>query len=66
MRVVAPPIRLAFEVGDSPATTDALIAAGAELVAPPTETPWRPLNARLEAPADLHITVVQELDAGDG
>jgi predicted enzyme related to lactoylglutathione lyase len=61
-RPVAPHIRLAFEVTDSPATTDALVAAGADLVAPPTETPWRSLNARLDAPADLHITLFQELD----
>jgi predicted enzyme related to lactoylglutathione lyase len=61
-RPVAPHIRLAFEVADSPAATDALVAAGADLVAPPTETPWRSLNARLDAPADLHITLFQELD----
>jgi predicted enzyme related to lactoylglutathione lyase len=61
-RPVAPHIRLAFEVADAPATTDALVAAGADLVAPPTETPWRSLNARLDAPADLHITLFQELD----
>jgi predicted enzyme related to lactoylglutathione lyase len=61
-RPVAPHIRLAFEVADSPAATDDLVAAGAELVAPPTETPWRSLNARLDAPADLHITLFQELD----
>ncbi|MFG1881684.1 hypothetical protein [Micromonospora sp. NPDC049102] len=34
----------------------------ASQVAPPTLTPWRSLNARLDAPADLHITVFQELD----
>jgi predicted enzyme related to lactoylglutathione lyase len=61
-RPVAPQIRLAFEVADSPATTDTLVAAGATLVAPPTQTPWRSLNSRLETPADLHITLFQELD----
>jgi predicted enzyme related to lactoylglutathione lyase len=60
-RPAAPPIRLAFEVADTRATTDDLVAAGANLVAPPTETPWRSLNARLDAPAGLHITVFQEL-----
>ncbi len=50
-RPVARDIRLAFEVADSPATTDRLVAAGAELVAPPTPTPWRSLNSRLEGPA---------------
>ncbi|HUR05430.1 MAG TPA: alpha/beta fold hydrolase, partial [Nonomuraea sp.] len=44
-RQVAPKLRVAFEVADSLATTDALVAGGAALVAPPTETPWRSLNA---------------------
>ncbi|HEV7849026.1 MAG TPA: hypothetical protein VGO88_06845 [Mycetocola sp.] len=35
---------------DAAGTTDALTAAGATVVAQPTETPWRSLNARLEAP----------------
>ncbi len=56
-------IRVAFEVEDATATTDRLVAAGAELVAPPTETPWRSLNARLEAPGGLQITAYQELDS---
>jgi catechol 2,3-dioxygenase-like lactoylglutathione lyase family enzyme len=62
-RPVAPKFRLAFEVTDAAGTTETLTAAGATLVAEPTETPWRSLNARLEAP-DLQITVFQELDAG--
>ena len=61
-RPVAPHIRLAFEVADTSTATGDLVAAGADLVAPPTETPWRSLNARLDAPADLHITLFQELD----
>ncbi|MET4637844.1 VOC family protein [Mycetocola sp. 2940] len=60
-RPVAPKFRLAFEVTDAAGTTETLTAAGATLVAEPTETPWRSLNARLEAP-DLQITVFQELD----
>ncbi len=55
-------MRVAFEVADSHATTERLVAAGATLVAAPTETPWRSLNARLDGPAGLHITVFQELD----
>jgi predicted enzyme related to lactoylglutathione lyase len=54
-------LRVAFEVADASGTTERLVAAGADLVAPPTETPWRSLNARLDAPAGLHITVFQEL-----
>lgn len=61
-RQVAPRFRVAFEVADSATTTEQLVAAGASLVAPPTETPWRSLNSRLDAPADLHITLFQELD----
>jgi len=60
-RQVAPRIRVAFEVADSATTTEELVAAGASLVAQPTETPWRSLNSRLDAPADLHITLFQEL-----
>jgi catechol 2,3-dioxygenase-like lactoylglutathione lyase family enzyme len=54
-------IRVAFEVADAAAATGALVAAGASLVAPPTETPWRSLNSRLEAPGGLQITAFQEL-----
>lgn len=58
----APRIRLAFEVADASTTTERLVAAGARLVAPPTQTPWNSLNSRLEAPADLQMTIFEELD----
>ncbi|WP_380164019.1 VOC family protein [Jannaschia sp. R86511] len=61
-RQVAPALRVAFEVDDAVATTRALVDGGAEQVAPPTRTPWRSLNARLQAPAGLQITVFQELE----
>lgn len=54
-------IRVAFEVADTAAVTHTLEAAGAEVIAPPIETPWRSLNARLEAPGGLQITAYQEL-----
>jgi uncharacterized glyoxalase superfamily protein PhnB len=54
-------VRVAFEVADAVAVTDRLEAGGAEVLAPPTETPWRSLNARLEAPGGLQITAFQEL-----
>ena len=60
-RRVAPRLRVAFEVDDAPAAVDRLVDAGAEMVAPPTTTPWHSLNARLEAPAGLQITVFEEL-----
>lgn len=64
-REVSGKFRVAFEVADAAAQTERLVAAGAELVAAPVETPWRSLNARLEAPAGLQITLFQELDAGE-
>ncbi|MFD6684066.1 VOC family protein [Micromonospora parva] len=65
-RQVAPRIRVAFEVDDTEATTARLVAAGASEIAPPTRTPWQSLNSRLDAPADLQITIFQELLAPDG
>lgn len=56
-------IRVAFEVDDSAATTATLVENGATLVAPPTETPWRSLNSRLHAPADLEVTLFEELES---
>jgi lactoylglutathione lyase len=56
-RRVAGHIRVALRVPDSVAVTETLTAAGAELVAPATVTPWRSLNARLEAPAGLQLTL---------
>jgi predicted enzyme related to lactoylglutathione lyase len=61
-RDVAPRLRVAFEVEDAEGMTERLSSAGATVVAPPVETPWRSLNARLDAPANLQITVFQELD----
>ncbi|MEU5906985.1 VOC family protein [Micromonospora sp. NPDC047527] len=60
-RQVAPRIRVAFEVDDARTTTARLVAAGANEIAPPTLTPWQSLNSRLDAPADLQITVFEEL-----
>ncbi|REK26187.1 MAG: VOC family protein [Actinobacteria bacterium] len=61
-RDVARTIRVAFEVDDAKARTDDLLAAGAELIAPPTETPWHSLNSRLEAEAGLQITLFEQLE----
>ncbi|WP_394617424.1 VOC family protein [Lentzea sp. JNUCC 0626] len=58
---VAGHIRVAFEVTDSAGTTRRLEAAGAEVIAEPTRTPWNSLNARLTAPAGLQLTLFQEL-----
>lgn len=61
-RQVARSIRVAFQVDDVETGTETLTSAGAELVAPPVETPWRSRNSRLEAPAGLQITLFEELD----
>lgn len=58
---VAGQIRVALKVDDAAAATDRLVAGGATLVAAPVETPWGSLNARLEAPAGLQLTLFQEL-----
>lgn len=61
-RRVAGHIRVAFQVDDSAATTSKLAAAGAQVVAGPTRTPWNSLNSRLEAPGALQLTLFTELD----
>jgi predicted enzyme related to lactoylglutathione lyase len=68
-RRVAGHIRVAFSVGDSVAATARLASAGAEVIAEPTETPWRSLNSRLRAPAGLQLTLFSDLPgetAADG
>ena len=62
-RQVAGHLRVALRVGDAALATAAATAAGAEVLAPPTLTPWGSSNARLEAPAELQLTLFQD-DAG--
>jgi lactoylglutathione lyase len=59
---VAGHVRVAFEVEDTARVTNSLADAGADVIAPPTRTPWNSLNARLSAPADLQVTIFAELD----
>ena len=59
-RRVAGHIRVAFEVADSEATSRTLAAGGATIVAPATPTPWGTLNARLDGPAGLHLTLFSD------
>lgn len=54
-------VRVAFEVPDAVAAASRLTAGGADLVGAPVETPWRSLNARLEAPGGMQVTVFEEL-----
>ena len=59
---VAGHVRVAFQVADSTATTARLAEAGATVLAAPTRTPWNSLNARLEAPGALQLTIFSELE----
>jgi predicted enzyme related to lactoylglutathione lyase len=59
-RRVAGHIRVAFEVEDTAEAMQTLAAAGATVIAEPTRTPWGSLNARLEAPAGLQLTLFSE------
>ncbi len=61
-RRVAGHIRVALQVADAEATTDRALAAGAELIKRPTETPWRSLNSRLNGPAGLQLTFFENLE----
>jgi catechol 2,3-dioxygenase-like lactoylglutathione lyase family enzyme len=65
-RRVAGTIRVAFEVPDTRAATDDAVAAGAELIAEPTVTPWDTLNSRLAGPAQLQLTLFGPVDPGEG
>ena len=59
-RRVAGHIRVAFEVADSAGTTRRLAANGATLIADATLTPWQDLNARLDAPGGLQLTLFSQ------
>lgn len=61
---VAGHVRVAFEVDDARQATTRLTDAGARLLAAPVVTPWNSLNARLEGPAGLQLTLFEELDPG--
>jgi predicted enzyme related to lactoylglutathione lyase len=60
-RRVAPHLRLALEVDDVATANAAAVEGGARPVAPPTRTPWSSLNARLDVPGGVHLTLFEEL-----
>jgi catechol 2,3-dioxygenase-like lactoylglutathione lyase family enzyme len=60
-RRVAGHIRVAFQVADSRAASQAVVDAGATLIAEPTPTPWHSLNSRLDAPGGLQLTLFEQL-----
>lgn len=61
---VAGHFRVALEVEDCAAAAETAVDGGAVPVAPPTRTPWNSLNARFDAPGEVHLTLFEEL--GDG
>jgi lactoylglutathione lyase len=61
-RRVAGHVRIALRVGDAAALTRSLADAGASVLADPVHTPWGSLNARLEAPAGLQLTLFEQLE----
>ena len=60
-RPYARSVRVAFEVVDAAEATTELEGAGASVLAAPMKTPWNSLNARLEAPDGMQVTVFEEL-----
>jgi lactoylglutathione lyase len=58
-RRVSGAIRLAFQAPDVQAAMERLLAKGATLVHPPVLTPWGDLNARLQDPDGMQITLFQ-------
>lgn len=58
-----PTLRLALEVADTARAVEAVAAAGARVIAPPVETPFRSLNARVQGPAGWQVTFFQELES---
>ncbi|GAA1406696.1 VOC family protein [Catellatospora coxensis] len=61
-RRVAGHIRVALQVDDAADMTAVLAGNGAQVIAEPMRTPWNSLNARLEGPAGLQLTIFEELD----
>jgi lactoylglutathione lyase len=60
-RQVAGHVRVAFQVADAATETARAVAAGAALIAEPTNTPWNSLNSRLHGPGALQLTLFEEL-----
>ena len=56
---VSGPFRFALQMPDLSAALERLLAHGATLVHPPVMTPWGDLNARVQDPDGLQITLFQ-------
>lgn len=60
---ISGPIRFALQVPDLAAAIERLIAHGATVIHPPVVTPWGDLNARLQDPDGMQITLFQSPEA---
>ncbi|WZH38661.1 MAG: VOC family protein [Microbacterium enclense] len=58
----APSLRIALEVADTAAAVSRVAAEDVTVLAPPTRTPFRSLNARVQGPAGWQVTFFQELE----
>jgi uncharacterized glyoxalase superfamily protein PhnB len=56
---VSGPVRLALRVPDLRAAVERLLAHGAVLVQPPARTPWGDLNARVQDPDGMQVTLFE-------
>lgn len=57
-----PSLRIALEVDDTAAALEGAVGAGMSVIAPPVETPFRSLNARVRGPAGWQVTFFEELE----
>lgn len=58
-RPVSGSLRLALQVPDVHAAVERLLERGGTLVHPPVLTPWGDLNARIESPDGLQVTLFE-------
>jgi lactoylglutathione lyase len=54
-------VRFAFQFPDVHSATESAKAEGARLIHPPTETPWKDVNARLLGPDKMQMTFFSTL-----
>ncbi|MFS0732209.1 VOC family protein [Microbacterium sp. 1P10UB] len=57
-----PTLRIALEVADTEKAVALSEESGREVLARPTETPFRTINARVQGPAGWQVTFFQELE----
>ncbi len=63
--VDGPTLRIALEVDDTRHAVAVAEESGANILALPTETPFRTINGRVQGPAGWQVTFFQELETLD-